>query len=363
MHRFPEDHEKRQQWCLALNIAVTNIPKDARISTRHFPNGDTTNLPSLVLGKRFASPKKRPAPFRLPAPPRKKRKQRKQSVSSSSSCSYSPSVQSLESDNSTCSVDENSSVLSTPSRSSVGEDNDLQIIVNSALLARIEVLERQNASLKRSLESVKKPFQLEEIAHDDQLVRAYTGFPSYEVLLAFFDSLEPVVNHLNYWGTKQHSHNRQKKLSPLNCLFLTLVKLRLNLTEQDLAFRFGISTSTVSRYFITWICFLYNHLKESVHQLSKSGVPCLMHSRSIIQPLTSSLMLVSSIQKHPLILCYSLPLGVTTSSIILLSILLELLQMVQSVSYHLLMLDLSLTQNLLAALAYSSSWKERRTSR
>ena len=74
--------------------------------------------------------------------------------------------------------------------------------------------------------------------------------------------LGPVVNHLKYWGTSTNSCSQRKKLDPLNCLFLTLVKLRLNLSEQDLAFRFGLSTSTVSRYFITWVCFLYNHLKE-----------------------------------------------------------------------------------------------------
>ena len=52
------------------------------------------------------------------------------------------------------------------------------------------------------------------------------------------------------------------KLDPLNQLFLTLVKLRLNLQERDLACRFGISISLVSRYFSTWICFLYHHMKE-----------------------------------------------------------------------------------------------------
>ena len=41
-----------------------------------------------------------------------------------------------------------------------------------------------------------------------------------------------------------------------------LVKLKLNLKVPDLAFRFGISTSSVSRYLTTWICFLYHHLKE-----------------------------------------------------------------------------------------------------
>ena len=45
-------------------------------------------------------------------------------------------------------------------------------------------------------------------------------------------------------------------------LFLTLVKLKLNLKVEDLAFRFKISASVVSRYITTWICFLYHHLKE-----------------------------------------------------------------------------------------------------
>lgn len=55
---------------------------------------------------------------------------------------------------------------------------------------------------------------------------------------------------------------RKKKLIPINQLFLTLFKLRQNPKERDLAFRFGISVSTVSKYFITWVCFMYSHLKE-----------------------------------------------------------------------------------------------------
>ena len=51
-------------------------------------------------------------------------------------------------------------------------------------------------------------------------------------------------------------------LDPVNQLFLTLIKLKLNLKLKDLAFCFGISPSVVSRYINTWICFLYQHLKE-----------------------------------------------------------------------------------------------------
>ena len=41
-----------------------------------------------------------------------------------------------------------------------------------------------------------------------------------------------------------------------------MIKLRLNLKERDLSEQFGISVSSVSKYFITWIHFLYHHLTE-----------------------------------------------------------------------------------------------------
>ena len=40
------------------------------------------------------------------------------------------------------------------------------------------------------------------------------------------------------------------------------MKLKLNLRSLDLAVRFGISESLVSRYITTWVRFLYQHLKE-----------------------------------------------------------------------------------------------------
>ena len=43
---------------------------------------------------------------------------------------------------------------------------------------------------------------------------------------------------------------------------MTLIKLRLNLRIFDLAFRFGVSPSSASRYITTWICYTYHHLTE-----------------------------------------------------------------------------------------------------
>ena len=51
-------------------------------------------------------------------------------------------------------------------------------------------------------------------------------------------------------------------LDPLNQLFLTLVRLKLNLRVVDLAYRFGIYAGLVSSYFITWVCFTYKQFSD-----------------------------------------------------------------------------------------------------
>ena len=110
---------------------------------------------------------------------------------------------------------------------------------------------------------------LEQVEHDDKLICFFTGFVSCAVFLG------PAVNELRYLGEKgvKGLRHRVRVPEPVNQLFLTLVKLKLNLKLKDLAFRFGISPSIVSRYINTWICFLYHHLKEvdwtpSVNQVS-----------------------------------------------------------------------------------------------
>ena len=135
--------------------------------------------------------------------------------------------------------------------------------VNAALLSRVEALEAENEALKKQLSVNVSNFRVEDINANDTLICFYTGFASYEILLCFFDFLGP-CERLQYWGSRKAKTTRRRrtKLSPLNQLFLTLVKLRLNLSVKDLAYRFGISTGLVSQYATTWICFMYCQLKE-----------------------------------------------------------------------------------------------------
>ena len=60
-----------------------------------------------------------------------------------------------------------------------------------------------------------------------------------------------------------HSNKgRPRCLPPIEEFFLTLVRLHLGLLEQDIAYCFGVSQSTVSRIFTIWINFLYLQFKQ-----------------------------------------------------------------------------------------------------
>ena len=82
----------------------------------------------------------------------------------------------------------------------------------------------------------------EEHLKDDKKVKFYTGLPPYTVLLAVFNLIAPhVTDHKRLMITKFEQ-----------CI-MVLMKLRLNLSEVDLSYRFGVGQATISRLFETWI--------------------------------------------------------------------------------------------------------------
>ena len=243
----------------------------------------------ISLGKRFASPLKKDHPRAKRAKSRESSKElaelrmKSPAVSPSSSRSVTPAPSAQSTSQRFCSTQ---STVTVKEKLSATE-----MLVNTALLARIEALEAENSHFKKmdGMEQRQKHFRLEQVKHDDKLIRFYTGFVSYAVFLSFFNFLGPAVNELRYRGEKEGKglRHRVRKLDPLNQLFLTLVKLKLNLKQKDLAFRFGISPSVVSRYITTWICFLYHHLSEidwtpSVNQVMST----LPHSFRKLYPST-----------------------------------------------------------------------------
>ena len=71
----------------------------------------------------------------------------------------------------------------------------------------------------------------------------YTGLQNYDVFQWLYKRMKLKANNLNYSNSKNESKTGKKfgpkrKLNTRNDLFLTLVRLRLGLTELDLVFRF-----------------------------------------------------------------------------------------------------------------------------
>ena len=147
------------------------------------------------------------------------------------------------------------------------------------------LLVQKVAELERELKCkddqiTKQRFRLANIKDDDSKVLFYTGFDSYQSLQIFYEFLGPSVHELCYSSKASQlptNRGRPRTLPPIEELFVTLIRLRLGLMEKDLAFRFEISQSTVSRIIITWINFLYMQMKEiplwPPREVVKSNMP------------------------------------------------------------------------------------------
>ena len=81
----------------------------------------------------------------------------------------------------------------------------------------------------------------ESLHKNDDKTRFYTGLPKWSLVLQIFSLVSPFISL---------SHTR---LTLQDELVLVLVKLRLNSPFQDLAYRWGISISTITRMFHKWI--------------------------------------------------------------------------------------------------------------
>ena len=116
----------------------------------------------------------------------------------------------------------------------------------------LQTLRTENMTLKQQL--LKTQVTKESFGGNDKKVLYMTGLPSYMTLIALFDIIQP---HL--------SEGVMSGVSTFHKCVLVLMKLRLSAPVQDLAYRFGVSKSTVSRTFIFTIHVTNERLKSLVY--------------------------------------------------------------------------------------------------
>lgn len=151
--------------------------------------------------------------------------------------------------------------------SNVEETLDFKMMKCSNLIqaAEVESLQHRIAQLERELETAKQCFAYRNINHSDKLVQHYTGLTAakFNILLTFCCRFK----------FKFHDGWNVESVTKENQLFLTLIKLKLNLSHTDLGVRFAISRTTVSNIVTTWICLLHELLFKNI--LIKTGIPSI----------------------------------------------------------------------------------------
>ena len=109
----------------------------------------------------------------------------------------------------------------------------------------------ENVNLKCKI--VSKQVTPESFEGNDDKVKFLTGLPSFLTLMAIFQFLAPSLNGripLTLNGVERY--------------ILVLLKLRLNMPGQELAYKFGISNSSVSNYFLKTVHVMYMKLRKLI---------------------------------------------------------------------------------------------------
>lgn len=117
---------------------------------------------------------------------------------------------------------------------------------------KMEDVLRQNTTELADLriKALDRQFNRESFENDDDKAKFYTGLPNFLVLLQTFELCEPYI-----------TCGPMFVLSKFQQFVLVLMRLRLNLSLTDLAFRFNISPPTASRVWHKIIDVLYSRLR------------------------------------------------------------------------------------------------------
>ncbi|XP_067312749.1 uncharacterized protein [Pseudorasbora parva] len=253
-HTFPVDEETRRKWIHSIRRERFNITSHTRVCSRHFISGDLIE-PSKPKARRMLRKGAVPTLFQwngysVAEPRRTGVWQRREDYTQVDEDPLPMDAQHLEHDY--CSVPEPAAV-----------DN---------ALTQTEDLRKEVDRLMRQVEelSVNQRFCLGRFAASDDDVRFYTRFMTYSHLMTFWKLIEPASHNMIRVSRARATTVRSEpvttssawgqSLQPIDEFFLFMVHLSVGLTQRDLAHRFNIHQSTVSRIITTWANFLYTVL-------------------------------------------------------------------------------------------------------
>ena len=265
-HKFPKNQELRNVWVSKIrrDIGETfKIGEHTKVCSRHFSDGD---FRVTVTGKRFLKEKSFPTifPWRPMKTPR--------------TSTYTKRHEMITPVSSLKDVETNASKtksLETPTEKDRLHELEVKVLELSKRLSEqqdaLKLCEKEKEHLANCLSGLKSneppklEISVENIKSSNENISFYTGFPTYLAFQQCLTFLNPGVNGQNiiYYDSKvsdEKKTSRARKLDIEDEYLMTLMRLRLGLFEQDLAYRFKIGKTTVHRIVVSWINFMFLRL-------------------------------------------------------------------------------------------------------
>ncbi|KAM4730879.1 uncharacterized protein FYW61_009070 [Anableps anableps] len=228
-YRFPRDPERKQRWVAAVNRAGW-VPNDgSRLCSNHFISDMKEPGALEILDKQEARVEAANALLFLQGqgsstvdgPSQDQEKGEPEAVAEKSRSSSFSTDDDDEHDEAS-ERDRKKGKFAQMSEISVNFDDILK------------ALKKENRALRESVE--KMALSENAFRNDAEKVKFYTGLPNYFVLETVMWLLAPHMDGM-----------KNMKLSKFQQLLLTLMRLRLDLRNQDLGYRFGVKVGTVAR--------------------------------------------------------------------------------------------------------------------
>ena len=238
-HRFPKDEKNRAVWISQVRKGLANfeLGQETRICSNHFQDGKPARenpYPTLFLCPRdFAT-----------SSPKKRKSVRKELFATTTE---NPSLNDKQ----------------LKQHMSAFQDQSTQVNLELHVALHFHHINRESC------------------------VRVFTGLPSPVIFEKIFSWIEVKAKHMQYWKGEKvtltpvaytHNVNSESRYGPPRSLtleqefLLVLMRLRMGLLVEDLAFRFKITCSQVSCIFTTWIKLLSRELGVLIVWPSKAQV-------------------------------------------------------------------------------------------
>ncbi|KAH3716084.1 hypothetical protein DPMN_058800 [Dreissena polymorpha] len=131
-------------------------------------------------------------------------------------------------------------------------NTDIDKDLVDAMQSELQQLRTQNTVLKDRVMSFETKFSMDYLRDNNEKVRHLTGLQTCTTLVILYKFLEPFLP-------------TNLVINKFKVMTLTLVKLRLNLSNMFLAYEFETYQSTISRLLTSTISAMYNRMKKKTN--------------------------------------------------------------------------------------------------